>query len=114
MFILNRLRIFLAGREIQICAAVLLVLALADWPYGYYQFLRLVVFGAAVLSAWRLWKKGNLFWASALASLALLFNPFLPVHFRRDEWAWIDTLAALAFLVSPPIKPKPLNDVDQT
>lgn len=114
MFILNRLRIFLAGREIQFCAAVLLVLALADWPYGYYQFLRLVVFVAAVLSAWRLWQKGNSFWAFAFAGLALLFNPFLLVHFRRDEWAWIDALAALAFLACPPTKPKPRDDVDQT
>jgi len=114
MPILNRLRVYLAGREIQICVAFLLVLALADWPYGYYQFLRLAVFIAAGLSSWRSWKEGRPFWAVVLASLALLFNPFQPIHFRRDEWAWIDALAALIFLVCPPMKPKPHDDVDQT
>jgi len=29
-----------------IIAAIMLLLALADWPYGYYRLLRLVVFGA--------------------------------------------------------------------
>lgn len=90
------------------------MLALADWPYGYYQFLRFAVFAAAALSSWRSWQDGSPFWAVALAGLALLFNPFLPVHFRRDEWAWIDILAALAFLACPSTKPKPRDDADQT
>jgi hypothetical protein len=70
---LNRLRASLAGREIQACAAFLLV----------------------------------------LAGFAVLFNPLHPVHFRRDEWAWIDILAVLTFLICPPTKPKPHDDVDQ-
>jgi|SRR5450759_2969750 hypothetical protein len=105
---------FLIGRQIQILAAILLLIALANWPYGYYQFLRLSVLAAAVISSWRKWREGSPFWAVVLASLALLFNPFQPVHFRREEWAWIDVLAALAFLACPATKPKSLNDDNQT
>ena len=43
-------------------AAVMLLGALVDWPYGYYQLLRFVVFGAAgyivyLIYDWNDWKK---------------------------------------------------------
>ena len=41
-----------------------------------------------------------------MVGLVLLFNPIHTVHFRRGEWAWIDALAALAFLAFPHAKKK--------
>ena len=104
---MNRLRAFGAGREAQIGVAVLLLAAVTDWPYGYYQFLRWAVCAAAAFCAWRASQDGRTAWLIGFVALALLFNPFHTIHFRRSEWAWIDALAALAFLAFPPIKPRP-------
>lgn len=101
-----RFRAYLAGREAQVCAAVLLLVALANWPYGYYQFLRLAVCAVGAFSACRSWRAQKPLWAVAMAGLCLLFNPIYTVHFRRDEWAWVDAISALAFLAWPPAKPK--------
>ena len=111
---LARLRAYLAGREAQVCAAVLLLCALANWPYGYYQFLRLAVCAAGAFTAWLLWRSQRPIWAVVMAGLCLLFTPIHTVHFRRDEWAWINILAALVFLVCPLAKQKHLDDTDQT
>jgi len=99
-------RAYLAGREVQVCTAVLLLAALADWPYGYYQFLRLAVCAAGILCGWRSWQERQPLWAIAMVGLVLLFNPIHTVHFHRDEWVWIDALVALAFLAFPSAKKK--------
>jgi hypothetical protein len=98
-----RMRAFLSGRQLQICAAVLLVAAMAHWPYGYYQFLRLAICAAACLSVWRLSSMKSTLWAIALAAIAVLFNPFIPVHLHRADWLWINAGCAAAFLGSPPL-----------
>lgn len=103
---MNRFRAFMVGREAQISAAVLLLAALADWPYGYYQFLRCIVCATAAFCAWRASQGGRTAWLIGFVGLALLFNPFHTIHFRRSEWAWIDALVALAFLAFSPAKPK--------
>lgn len=93
---------FTTGREAQLCVAALLLSALADWPYGYYQFLRWAVSAGAAYCGWRASQEGRIWWVVGFVGLALLFNPFQAVHFRRDEWAWIDALSALAFAAFSP------------
>lgn len=112
--ILSKFKLYVAGREIQIGAAILLLLALADWPYGYYQFLRLAICTSASISAWQQWRLGNRLWATGFGCLAMMFNPFQPVHFHRQAWAWIDSIAALIFATCPSETPKRLDDADQT
>ena len=106
---LVRTRAFLSGRELQICAAVLLFAAIAHWPYGYYQFLRPAICAAACFSVWRLSVAKSTLWAIALAAIAVLFNPFVPVHLHRGNWVWINAAAAVIFLGSPRLttSPKP-------
>ncbi len=93
---------FTTGRVVQLCVVVLLLAALADWPYGYYQFLRWAVCAGAVYCGWRASQEGRILWVVGFVGLALLFNPFQTIHFRRDEWAWIDILSALAFAAFAP------------
>ena len=83
-----------------IIAAVMLVAALGDWPYGYYQFLRWVTCVAAAFVAWRAfgwaqWAPGWVF-----AFMALLFNPIVPIHLNRDIWRVIDLGVAAFFAAS--------------
>lgn len=75
---------FVAGREAQLCLAVALLAALAGWPYGYYQFLRWAVCAGAAYCGWRASREGRAWWVVGFVGLALLFNPFRPVHFNRD------------------------------
>jgi hypothetical protein len=77
----------------------MLVGALGSWPYGYYILLRWIVCAVAIVfalhgnfveSAWAIWVFG---------SLAILFNPLVPVHLSRNAWAPIDVASAIAFVV---------------
>ena len=90
-----------------IVAAVILLGALGDWPYGYYQLLRWITCGAAVWVAFLAydWKKK---WAMVLFSiLAVLFNPLLPIHLSRDLWQPIDLICSILFVVIGFILKKP-------
>jgi hypothetical protein len=76
--------------------------ALARSPYDYYRLLRWVVCGVSALAAFQagLLSKGKSGWVWALATTALVFNPFLPAHFKRETWAFIDVGAAGILLAS--------------
>lgn len=79
---------------------VLLVLALGPWPYGYFQFLRLIVCGACTFLAYREFKRvGVAPWTVALGSLALVFNPIAPVHLARSVWSVLDLGAAAVLML---------------
>ncbi len=81
-------------------AAAMLLLGLADWPYGYYQLLRVVVCAVAVwgaVLAHRVEKPG---WTWVMGILAVIFNPVLPVHLEREMWAFIDVAVAVVFVAS--------------
>jgi hypothetical protein len=93
-----------------IIASVILLGALGDWPYGYYQLLRWVTCGAAVWVALLSydWEKK---WATVVfAIVAVLFNPLLPIHLTRDLWQPIDVVCAVLFFVFGLILKKPAQD----
>ncbi len=88
----------------------MLLLALAPWPYGYYQLIRFVVCGAGVyvaLSAhswqeiWAVWLFGF---------IALLFNPLIPIHLSRAIWQPIDVACAILFIVITFVLKKPMEE----
>ena len=81
-----------------IVAAVALLAALGDWPYGYYQLLRFIVCGVSAYVAVIAygWKRQ---WATWLfGAMAVLFNPLAPIHLSRDLWQPIDFACALLFV----------------
>jgi hypothetical protein len=92
-----------------IIAAVMLLVALGDWPYGYYQLLRFVVCGVSlyvvfVASTWiKLWAMG------LFGIVAVLFNPLIPVHFSREMRQMINFICALLFAVVAFILKEPLE-----
>ena len=87
-------------RTAALAAAALLLLALADLPYGYYTFLRLVVCAVAAFGAFRAAASKSEVWAVVLGGVALLFNPIIPVHLDRETWAPIDVVTAAVLSVS--------------
>lgn len=81
-----------------VVAAVMLVLAVLSWPYGYFQLLRVAIFGVSVYYLYTAnkggWELPNA-WIAVI--LAILFNPFIPVHLTRGIWFFIDLGSAYYF-----------------
>jgi hypothetical protein len=78
--------------------AMLIAAVTGDWPYGFYQLLRIVVCGTAIYAVVQTLNRQ--YWPWILGGLAILFNPFLPVSFEREEWQPIDFGAAIVFLIA--------------
>jgi|SRR4030043_265432 len=80
-------------------ASIMLFLALAPWPYGYYQLLRFVVCGVSAYVAFvaYTWQK---MWAICLFGfIAVLFNPLITIHLSREIWQTLDVFCAVLFVV---------------
>jgi hypothetical protein len=80
-------------------AITMLLLSQFDWDYSYYELLRVVVCFSSLFIVYR--------YRSALESktaiflytgIAVLFNPFIPIHLDRSAWAIIDFGTAFIFL----------------
>ena len=87
--------------------AVMLLLALASLPYGYYQLLRFIVCGVGVYVAYTAYN-GQKMWAMWLFGfIALLFNPLIPIHLSTELWQPIDAICAILFIVIAIVLQKP-------
>jgi len=78
--------------------ALLLTASVSNWPYGFYQFLRLVVTATSIYGVIQTAKR-HPYWPWVMSGIAILFNPIVPVSFSRDEWAPIDLGVAVVFFV---------------
>lgn len=81
-------------------AAILLVIALAPMPYGYYQVLRIVVCGLSCYGAYLAYNAESHIWMWLLAGIAILFNPIFPIYLERDLWNVIDLVTAATLFLS--------------
>lgn len=85
-------------KALLLICSVLLVLALADLPIGYYTFLRIAVtFGALAVVVKEY--DGELSpWIITFGLIAILFNPLIPIYFHDKEvWTVIDLIVAAIF-----------------
>lgn len=85
---------------LKIIGAVLLFLALAKMPYGYYTFLRLSIMILSFVFAYEAFKNHRALWGWAFVGIAIIFNPIIPVYFQRSTWHVIDITAGIIFLAS--------------
>jgi hypothetical protein len=84
-----------------IIAAVTLFLALFDgWQYGFFTILRFVVFSATAYVAWMAYEEQKEKWAWILGSIAVLFNPFIPIYLTRELWMTIDFITGVFLIIS--------------
>ena len=90
-------------------AVAMLLISLADLPYGYYQLLRFVICGVAVYVAYTAynWQKIWVVWLFGF--VALLFNPLIPIYLSREIWQPIDVICTILFIVIVFILKKPLE-----
>ena len=87
-------------RMVWIVPAILLVIATARLPYGYYTFPRIVTCGIAAWIAFVGFREdpATKAWSIALALIAVLFNPILPIHLDRSTWFYLDLGTAGVFV----------------
>ena len=67
-------------------------------PYGYFTFMRIVIFLAAGCIAAVGFKDGKQLWATMFVLIAVLFNPFVPIEMKRDDWLIFDIITFVVFL----------------
>jgi hypothetical protein len=87
-------------KYVWLVAAVVVLIALFNLPYGYYTLARVVIFGFSVTIAYFSIASGspNYVWTSLFVLIAILFNPIIPIHLNREIWFWIDIFVAAIIL----------------
>ena len=85
----------------KITVIALLIAVVPIWPYFFYQFLKLAVFGAAVFSAYLYHKEKNTKWMVTMIIIAIIFNPINALYFGHLLWSVVDLIVAFLFFKSP-------------
>jgi hypothetical protein len=70
----------------------------APLPYGYFIFLRIVACLAAGCIAAVGFGDGKQWWPTAFVLIAVLFNPFIPIEMKKDDWIIFDVITAAVFI----------------
>jgi len=91
-------------------AALMLLGALLEWPYGYYIFLRWITCAIALFVAFTAYDWHKLWAMWLFGFIALLFNPLIPVHLSRQLWQPIDLICSFLFVLGVFILRKPVEN----
>jgi hypothetical protein len=83
---------------IKLILTVLFLLCLADWEYGYYQFVRFLgMIGFLLLAGY---DKENKAMLTLWISSAILINPFFKIALGRTLWNFVDVVWAIILVAS--------------
>jgi len=85
---------------ILISVIFLILAAVGLFQYGFYTLLRFIVFVTTTYLAWLAYSNQKQQWTWLFGFIAVLFNPFIPIHFSRDLWRVIDLVVAVFLIVS--------------
>jgi hypothetical protein len=81
-----------------LAAALLFWAAFSAAPsHGFFTFLRIYICGLSLFLAFAFRTVNRPAWALVALCSAILFNPVLPVDFRRDDWMVLDFAAGALF-----------------
>lgn len=84
---------------LKLILAILLLLCLADMPYGFYQLVRFVAAGAFAYLSYDYFKLKKEGLGFVFAALALLFQPFFKVALGRVVWNIVDVIVAVGLFI---------------
>jgi hypothetical protein len=96
-------------KVIKIALSILLLLCLADMPYGFYQLVRFIALIGFGLLAFKAFEKNNQTEIIIYIVLALLFQPLLKISLGRTLWNIVDVMVALFLLYEVLIKKQTAN-----
>lgn len=80
---------------VKLVIAVLLLLCLADMPYGFYQIVRFTATVAFAYLSYDYFKSKQDVKGIVFALLAVLFQPFFKIALGRTLWNAIDIIVAI-------------------
>ena len=83
---------------IKIAMAALLLLCLADMPYGFYQFVRFLAMASFAYLSYDYFKNKQEGLGFAFAALAILFQPFFKIALGRTIWNILDVVIAIGLI----------------
>jgi len=83
---------------VKLVLAALLLLCLADMPYGFYQLIRFVAMVSFIYFSYDYFKDKHDKIGFAFAALALLFQPFLKITLGRTIWNIVDVMVAICLV----------------
>ena len=84
---------------IKLLLSLLLLLCLADMPYGYFQFVRFI---SSILLAYFAYveREKNTKWMVFYIAMAILFQPFLKISLGRELWNVVDVIVAFILVIT--------------
>lgn len=85
-------------RFLLIVLAVLLLLCLADMPYGYYTLVRFVSAFAFAYLSYDYFNSKKERMGYVFAALAVLFQPFFKFSLGRTMWNIVDVIVAIGLI----------------
>ncbi|QNR84089.1 hypothetical protein H9N25_19565 [Pedobacter riviphilus] len=95
---------------IKIVLAMLLLICLANMPYGYYQLVRFLAMVGFGILAHRANQKRNPIIMITYLALAVLFQPIFKIALGRFLWNVVDVIVALGLIISIYLEPKTNTD----
>ena len=84
-------------RPLIILTTVAVLAALLPLPYGYYQLLRVLMFGVFAYGAFTSWKHHEAWLPWVMCGVAFIYNPLMPLHLGREIWMLVN-LGTAGFL----------------
>lgn len=84
---------------LKLIIAALLLLCLADMPYGFYQLVRFASAAAFAYLAYDYFRMKRDVLGLLFTALALLFQPFFKVALGRTIWNLVDVVVAVVLIV---------------
>ncbi|MFA5169126.1 MAG: DUF6804 family protein [Candidatus Paceibacterota bacterium] len=91
---------FLKQNWFKVIAIILLLWALTDNQYSYYQFVRWAIMIIGGYSAYLSYTVNKNEWAWTFSIIAILFNPIIPFYFSKNSWQILDIIVAIIFSYS--------------
>ncbi len=87
---------------IVLISSILLIVAILvdSLPYGYFTFLRLVVFISSLILAWSVFEIEMKWIFAVFILIAILYNPVIPVHLTRSIWVILNIITVVFFIGS--------------
>jgi len=79
---------------------VLLVVAAFPVPYGYYSLLKIMACGVFIWAAIIAYSKELSYLPWIFVTLAVLFNPIIPIYLPKELWVPVDIGAAILLFLS--------------
>jgi hypothetical protein len=84
---------------IALAVSAILILGIGDWPYVYYQFLRIAACGLSVAVAYCAHKNGRIGWLLFGQTGTVLFNPFYAIELTKEQWQFPYLIFGIGYAV---------------